>query len=228
MTEIVVHGISFSPYVRAVIMALEIKGVPYRVEAMELRPVPGGLHSDEHLAMHPFGRVPIIDHGNFRLYETQAILRYLDATFPNRPLQSDDPRTIGRMSQAMGVLDCYMFSQVIRPLGAERVVKPRLMGLQPDEAVAAQALAAAETSLAALDRILGDSPFLAGDELTMADVMVAPQIHLIASVPEFRALMAGTRLPAWFERMLSHPSMAATPPPAELGLPESLRALEAA
>ncbi len=228
MTEIVVHGISFSPYVRSVIMALEIKGLPYRMQPVELGPQPGGLGSAEHRQLHPFGRVPILDEGGFRIFETQAILRYLDARFPQTPLQPIDPRALGRMSQAIGILDCYMFSQSIRPIGAERVVKPALMGMASDEAVVAEALPATATCLAALERVLGTDPFLAGETLSMADLMIAPQLHLLSPVPEVRAMLEGTRLRTWFERMLAHPAMAATQPPAELGLPLSLRELEAA
>ncbi len=228
MTEIVVHGIPFSPYVRSVIMALQIKGLPYRVQDVPLGPAPGGLGSVEHLQLHPFGRVPILDEGGFRIFETQAILRYLDARHPQTPLQPSDPQALGRMSQAMGILDCYMFTQSIRPIGAERVVKPGLMGLASDEAVVAQALPATATCVAALEAVLGADPFLAGDELSMADLMIAPQLHLLSPVPEVRAILDGSRLGAWLERMLAHPAMAATQPPAALGLPTSLRELQAA
>ncbi len=228
MTEIVVHGIAFSPYVRSVIMALQIKGVPYRVQLIELGAMPGGLGSAEHRQLHPFGRVPILDDGGFRIFETQAILRYLDARFPQAPLQPTEPQALGRMCQAIGILDCYMFSQSIRPIGAERVVKPALMGAAPDEAVVAGALPATAICISALERVLGSDPFLAGEALSMADLMIAPQLHLLSPVPEVRAMLEGTRLLAWFERMLAHPAMAATPPPAELGLPVSLRQLQAA
>lgn len=227
MTNIVVHGISFSPYVRSVSMVLEIKGLSYRHQPIDLRPVPGGLGSDEHRALHPFGRVPILDDGGFRIYETQAILRYLDARYPETPLQPTDPRALGRMSQAMGVLDCYMFTQSIRPIGAERVVRPMLMGLAPDEAIVAGALPATQTCVTALDRILGDDEFLAGEALSLADLLLAPQFHLLTPAPEFCAMIAGTRLSPWLERMLAHPSMVATPAK-ELNLPTSLRRREAA
>jgi len=228
MTEIVVHGIPFSPYVRSVIMALEIKAVPHRMQPIELRPVAGGLGSAEHLQLHPFGRVPILDDGGFRIYETQAILRYLDARYPQSPLQPTDPQAIGRMSQAMGILDCYMFTQSIRPIGAQRVVGPALMGAASDEAVVAEALPATELCLTALDRVLADDRFLAGEALSMADLMIAPQLHLISPAPEVRSMLNGTRLLSWFERMLAHPSMIATPPPAEFKLPRSLFDLKAA
>jgi len=227
MSEIIIHGISFSPYVRSVAMALEIKGVPYRHQRLELRPVAGGLGSPEHLKLHPFGRVPVLDHGDFRIYETQAILRYLDARFPEPLLQPAEPRALGRMSQAMGIHDCYLFTQSVRPIGAQRVVRPALMGLAPDETVVAEALPATQVCLTALDRVLGKNPFFAGDALSLADLLLAPQLHMLSGVPEVRAMLEGTGLFDWLERMMEHPSMVATFP-VELNLPSSLRALEAA
>ena len=228
MTDVTVHGISFSPYVRSVIMALQIKSVPYQVRPVELGVAPDALGSEEHRQLHPFGRVPVLDDGGFRIYETQAILRYLEARFPQSPLQPTTPQAIGRMSQAIGILDCYMFAQAIRPIGAQRVVLPRLMGVASDEAIVAEALPSAQACLIALDRLLRDKPFLAGDALSMADIMLAPQLHLVTPVPEIIAMLERTNLFAWLDRMLAHPSMVATMPPAELMLPSSLRALEAA
>jgi glutathione S-transferase len=227
MTNIILHSLSFSPYVRSVAMALDIKGIPYRNHPFALGPVADALGSPEHLKLHPFGRVPILDDDGFRIYETQAILRYLDARYPQLPLQPSEPQAIGRMSQAIGILDCYMFTQSIRPIGAQRVVRPALMGLAPDEAVVAEALPATQTCLTALDRILGDNEFLAGDTLSLADLMLAPQFHLLTPAPEFRAMLEGTCLGSWFERMLAHPAMVATPVTA-LNLPNSLRSLDAA
>jgi glutathione S-transferase len=78
MTEIKVHSIPGSPYGRAVLIAPEEKRAPYRLVAVP----PKSLRSPEHLARHPFGRIPVLEHGHFRLYETQASLRYIDRTLP--------------------------------------------------------------------------------------------------------------------------------------------------
>ena len=76
---------------------LEEKGAAYRLVPV----APGTFRTPEHLARHPFGRVPVLDHGGFRLYETQAILRYLDRVLPMPALTPADPKAAGRMDQLM-------------------------------------------------------------------------------------------------------------------------------
>ena len=75
MSEVIVYGVPGSPYVRAALLGFEEKGAPYRLHALGL----GEEKTPAHLVRHPFGRVPTIDHDGFALYETQAIIRYVDA-----------------------------------------------------------------------------------------------------------------------------------------------------
>jgi glutathione S-transferase len=118
MSDIVIYGVHGSPFVRAVQMGLEEKGAPYRVQALGL----GESKSKEYLERHPFGRVPAVDHGDFRLYETQAILRYFDAVFAEPALQPREPRAIARMNQIIGINDWYFFPKVAAVIVFQRIV----------------------------------------------------------------------------------------------------------
>ena len=70
-SEFVVHSVPGSPFGRSVLATLEEKGAPYRLAPV----VPGTHRSEPHISRHPFGRVPVLEHDGFMLYETQAILR---------------------------------------------------------------------------------------------------------------------------------------------------------
>jgi glutathione S-transferase len=209
MSEIVVHGVHGSPFVRAVFATLEEKGRPYRLRAMG----PGEAKSPGYLKLHPFGRVPAFEHDGFQLYETQAILRYIDAVFPEPALQPGDPKAAARMNQIIGINDWYLFPEIARIIVFQRIVGPALMGLTPDEAVIAAAAPRVPTCIGELDRLLGDQPFLAGDQLSLADLLLAPQLDYMAATPEGRSAMQGTALVAWLGRMNARPSMQATLPP---------------
>jgi len=212
MSDIVVYGVPGSPFVRAVQMGLEEKGVAYRVEVVG----PHEIKSAAHLARHPFGRVPAFAHGDFRLYETQAILRYLDQVFPEPALVPSDPRAAARMNQIIGINDWYFFPQAAAPIVFQRVVGPALLGMPTDEAVVAAAVPTARTCIAELDRLLGEQRYLAGDQLSIADIMLAPQIDFLAATPEGKRLIEGTRLKAWLARMNARASMVATERPEPL------------
>jgi glutathione S-transferase len=212
MSDIVVYGVPGSPFVRAVQMGLEEKGVAYRVEVVG----PHEIKGEAHLARHPFGRVPAVAHGDFRLYETQAILRYLDQVFPEPALVPSDPRAAARMNQIIGINDWYFFPKAAAPIVFQRVVGPALLGMATDEAVVAAAVPMAHTCLAELDRLLGEQRYLAGDALSIADIMLAPQIDFLSATPEGKRLLEGTRLKAWLARMNARASMVATARPEPL------------
>jgi glutathione S-transferase len=178
--------------------------------------LPGTLRVGEHAKRHPFGRVPVIDHGDYRLYETQAILRYLDAAFPEPSLQPDEPRASGRMAQIIGINDWYFFPKVAAVIVFNRIVGPVLMGKTPDEAAIADAMPMAQTCIDELGRLLGNQTFLVGDRVSLADLMLAPQLDFFQATREGRRLLDGTVLADWLCRMNQRPSMLRTQRPENL------------
>ena len=207
MSDYVVHLIPGSPFARAVLATLEEKGAPYRAAPV----MPGALRSPQHLGRHPFGRVPVLEHGKFRLYETQAILRYLDRVLPEPALTPADPQSAARMDQVMNVNDWYLFHGVANVIAFQRVVGPRLMGLTPDEAAIAAAIPKARTVFDELARLLGAQAFCAGESLTLADLLLAPQLDFLQQTPEWESLTAAhVNLRQWLARMQSRASLRAT------------------
>jgi glutathione S-transferase len=207
MSEFTVHSIPGSPFGRAVLAALEEKGASWRLSPV----APGTFRSPEHLARHPFGRVPVLEHNGYSLYETQAILRYLDRVLPTPALTPADPMRAARMDQAMNVNDWYLFQGVGNVIGFHRVVGPRVMGLKPDEAAIEAVMPKARTVFAELARLLGEQPYFAGEAVSLADLLVAPQIEFFTQTPEWAVLGAPhANLVAWLARMEARPSMKAT------------------
>ena len=207
MSEFIVHAIPGSPFGRAVLTTLEEKGASWRLSPV----APGTLRSPEHLARHPFGRVPVLEHDGFLLYETQAILRYLDRMLPNPALTPADPRRAARMDQVMNVNDWYLFQGVANVIVFHRVVGPRVMGLTPDEAAIEAAMPKARAVFAELARLLGEQSYFAGDTMSLADLHVAPQIGFFTETPEWAVLGAPHKnLVAWLARMEGRPSLKAT------------------
>lgn len=207
MNELVVHSIPGSPYGRAVLIALEEKAAAYRFAPV----APGTLRTPAHRARHPFGRVPVLEHGGFRLYETQAILRYLDRVLPGAALTPDAPRAAARMDQMMNVNDWYVFQGVGNVIGFQRIIAPRLLGRAPDEAAISAALPRARELFAELALQLGGEPYFAGASFTLADVLLAPQLDFLQQTPEWETLAAPhENLRGWLDRVNERVSLTAT------------------
>lgn len=207
MSQFIVHSIPGSPFGRAALATLEEKGASYRFSPV----APGAFRSEPHISRNPFGKVPVLEHDGFVLYETQAILRYLDRVLPTPPLTPDDPRAAARMDQAMNISDWYLFQGVNNVIGFHRVVAPRLMGLAPDESAIAAAMPKAHAVFTELARLLGPQPYFAGTAVTLADMLLAPQFNFLAETPEWAALSAPHRnLIDWLERMNARPCLKAT------------------
>jgi glutathione S-transferase len=204
MTDFTIYGVPGSPYLRSALLGLEEKGAKYHFAAMQF----GANKTPEHLARHPFGRIPVLDHGDFRLYETQAILRYLDEIIPSPSLQPKDARARARMNQLVGINDWYLFPQASAPISFQRIVVP-MLGRTPDEAMIAAAKPNAANCVRAIEALMGDT-YLVGDEVSIADLMLAPHVFYFSITPEGREIMQGGRLQRWIERMQARPSMQRT------------------
>lgn len=207
MTRFVVHSIPGSPFGRAVLAVLHEKHA-----TCVFAPVaPQALKSEPHISRHPFGRIPVLDDGEFRLYETAAILRYLDRVLPTPALTPADPKDAGRMDQAMNISDWYLFQGVGNVIAFQRVVGPKIFGMTPDEAAISAAMPKAHQVFAELSRLLGDQAFIAGDRVSLADFMLAAQLDFFAETPEWKPLTENrANLSEWLGRMNARPSMAAT------------------
>jgi glutathione S-transferase len=207
MSNFVLHTIPGSPYGRSVLLALEEKGARYTIKPVK----PGTTKIEPYISLQPFGRIPVFEHDGFTLYETQAILRYLDRIVPSPALTPAEIKAAARMDQLLNICDWYLFQGVNNVIGFQRVIKPRLMGLPADEAAVAAAMPNAHVVFKELSRLLGSQSYFAGETASLADIHIAPQLDFLAETPEWATLTASaTNLVAWLARMKERPSMQAT------------------
>lgn len=202
MSETIVYGFPRSTFVNIVRLVLTHKDVAYRFE--DLEPVMG---RSEHLALHPFNRVPIFRHGDFTVYETRAIVGYIDEVFAGARLTPENPHARARMNQWIGVVDSYVYPYMIYHVTHERLVFPEL-GIASDEKVVAHALPKVENALVAIERELADGrDYLLGPELSIADFYLLPSTFAFSLTEEGKAMYP--KYPGfcrWRERMESLPT----------------------
>ncbi len=209
MAKPTLYGPGYSTYARAARLALEEKGVDY--DLVEIDFIAGGM-PDEHLARHPFAKVPALEHGGLMLYETAAIERYIDEAFDGPSLQPSDPAGRARMTQIISVIDSYTYPCTVGDLVIQRLVQPMLGGTA-DESIVEAALPAVDKSMAELERLLADQEYLTGSALSLADLHLAPIFEYFVNTPESNGIMKDKpALNAWWQRMQARESMTTTQP----------------
>jgi glutathione S-transferase len=203
MSDPIVYGFPRSTFVHIVRLVLIHKEVPYTFR--DLEPEMG---KPTHLALHPFNRVPILQHNDFTLYETSAIVAYLDDTFEKPRLQPNSTRERARMNQWISSVNSYYYPYMVYHVTHERLVFPQL-GIPSDEKVVAHALPKIELGLQVMERQLAHgNEHLLGSELTLADFFILPSTYAFGLTEEGKAMYP--KYPAfcrWRERMESLPTV---------------------
>jgi len=197
-----IHHHPFSTYSRRVRIALLEKKIPH--ELVEIDMVARQHRSPEYLALNPYGRVPTLEEDGFVLYESTAILEYLELTRPDPPLVPADPR--GRALVGMHVKLCDI--QLARQSGTIIFPKRFLPKDRWDEKVMAQAKSEIEKHLDIVATQLGTKQYMVADRYSLVEVCYTPFV-------QFLPLMEVTPPPAvaaWIERMLSRDSAVQTKP----------------
>ena len=185
MSDPIVYGFPRSTFVNIVRLVLTHKEVPYTFH--DLEPEMG---KPSHLALHPFNRVPILRHDDFTVYETSAIVGYLEDAFPKPALQPKSVSDRARMNQWISSVNSYYYPYMIYHVSHERNVFPEL-GIPSDEKVVAHALPKIEVGLHVLESELAhDKDYLLGSELTLADFYLLPCTYSFSFAPEAKAMYA--------------------------------------
>lgn len=202
MSDVTIYGMPQSTYVRSCRMTCLEKGIGYDLE-------PCAPHSEEMLALNPTGRMPAFRHGDLVLQESSAIARYLDETFPGPKLQPDDIASRTQMNLWMSLIADSFYQVMIRDLAL-----PRFGITEASEEAIGQAATTLAAQLKRTDEILQQRRYLAGDELTLADLFLVPILFWVEMTPEGKAVMPNyPALGRWYQAIAERPSFKDTVPP---------------
>lgn len=107
---ITVYGAPYSVYVRIVRLQLLTKGIDYKLESVD---VFDQSPSDKQLVKSLFGKIPLLRDGDFELYETGAITRYINDRFPEPPMMPDSAQLHARANQVISIIDNYGYPSLV-------------------------------------------------------------------------------------------------------------------
>jgi glutathione S-transferase len=206
MAIVEIFGLAPSTYVRAVRMVCEEKSIPYELK-------PAAPHSPEICAIHPFGKMPAMRHGDIELCESKAIATYLDATFPGPRLIPSEPLARAREEQWVSLVNTKLDQTLVRTY-LFAYIFPKGEGGVPDRKAIDEIAPDVRNQIGILDRALSRSPYLAGNEFTYADINLMPILFYVQKFPEGGAAFAeAVHLSRYYERNAARPSFANTAPP---------------
>jgi glutathione S-transferase len=191
-----------STYSRRVRIALIEKALTARM--IEVDMAARAHRAPEYLKINPYGRVPTLVEDDFVLYESTAILEYLENTHQEKPLIPPDARGCALIAMHMKLCDI----QLARQTGTIIFPKRFLPKDKWDEKAMAQAKSEIEKHLAILETQLAGKEWMVGDRYSLVEVCYTPFV-------EFLGLMEVKPPPgvaAWVGRMLERPSAKETKP----------------
>jgi glutathione S-transferase len=210
-TDVILYGPGYSTYTRTARLALEEKGVSYRlVEVDFLR---GAAKTPEHLSRHPFGKVPVLEHGDLKFYETAAITDYIDNAFPGPPLQPKDARARARMLQVIGITVSYLYVPLVGQILVERLIKP-VLGKATDPTIIESSMRRLRKGLGVLEQLVEGPSFMIASSVSLADLYLLPMWAYFLQTPEGEAIAPTLpRLANWWAAMSERPSVVSTNAP---------------
>lgn len=198
MADIAFHSMADSAYLWTVMHVADEKGISHELVNLNYC-------SPEHLALHPFGKMPILQHGDFYLYESLAIAAYLDRAFEGPQLTPATPKEVAEVYRWISIVNAYVFP-VMNRFTKERLVRPRWGGTG-DKDFIASAQEPLNKQVQLIHRAASAGGFLAGKKLTLADSFLLPHLLFFALSPEGEALLRQAPAAAdWLERMKARPS----------------------
>lgn len=205
MTDLIIHGPPQSSYTRTARMIAIEKGLAYRLE-------PVALKSPAHLAQHPWGRVPILNHGAVEVIETAAIAVYLDAIGTGPSLVPTEPVRRADNQKWISVINCYAYSTLVTTY-LFHYIFPKTADKQPD-----RALIERDAPAMARDLRLFEAGFrgewLTGPTLALADLFLAPILAYLTMFPESQAVIeTAPNLRRFLAAIQQRPSFKETVPP---------------
>lgn len=208
MTIITLWGFDGSTYVRTVKMMFVEKGFS-DYEQVPLNVLEGEPQQPEHLKRHPFGKVPVLDHGDVRILETAAIGRYLNDVLPGRSLIPATPLDRARMDMIVGIIDSYGYAALLGGVSAYHLF-PDFVGGKND-AARNEGIENGRKVLALAMQTRGSSDFIAGD-LSLADLFLAPIVAYVALTPDADAIFDIEGFADWWTRIQALDSFRTTAP----------------
>ena len=204
----VLYGFNGSTYVRTVRTVLAKKSIAY--DQVPVNVLAGETRQPEHLARHPFGKVPVLDIDGLRLRETEAICRYLDDRTPEPSVVPAGAKDRAYMTEVISMIGSYGYGAMLGGVAAYHLF-PDFVGGKNEEA-RTQGLEDAKKLLTLIMEIKGDRPWIAGEQPSIADYLLGPLMFYLSLTPDMGEVLGVAGLEDWWNRLSADEHFVQTEP----------------
>ena len=198
-----IFGNPMSTCTRKVLMALGEKQAKFELVTLDF--MKGEHKAPANMARQPFGQMPSLEDGDFKLFESRAMIRYIDETLPGQALCPKDAKTRAHMNQWMSV-ESEDFTPHLMTVVSQEMFVP-MQGGKPDTVKVEEAKKKLAPALAVLDKHLSSSgPHLVGDAFTLADLSYMPYVEYGMKTSAKDMLLGSPHIAAWWKRISERPT----------------------
>lgn len=164
-------------------------------ERMDVGGAFGGLDTPEYRALNPHGLIPVLEDGDCVIWESNAIVRYLAATYGTGSFYATDPATRAKADQWMDYLSTTFYPDFIAVfLGLVRTAPSKR-----DNAAVEARVERTNKRMKTIDDQLAGKKYLCGDELTMGDIPLGTMLYRYFTLEIERPGLPNVE--AWYERL---------------------------
>jgi len=201
---ITVYGHPASTCTRKVLAVLNEKEEKYDLVLVDV--MGGGQKAPEHVARQPYGQIPVIDDGDFRLFESRAIIRYLAEKFANKgpELIPKDPKAKAVMEQQISVETSNLTPSAMK-LVYQEVFNP-MKKLPTDPKLVEEALAALTKTLEVYEKFLSQYKYAGGNTFTLADICNMPYFEYLQGTSAKAVIAKFPHVQAWWDNVSARPA----------------------
>lgn len=197
-----IYGHPISTCTRKVLAVLAERNANFEFGTVNL--MTGDHKSAEHMARQPFGQIPVLEEGDFRLYESRAIIRYLDEVLPGHKLTPGDAKGRAIMEQWISV-EASNFTPHAMKIIYEDLFK-KMQGAPSDSTLVQAGITGVSKALDIMNSRLGESAYLAGSDYTLADICYMPYIEYLFACGHGDLITSRANVAAWWNRISTRPA----------------------
>jgi glutathione S-transferase len=199
-----IYGETMSNFVRTVMLVCEYKAIPYTY-GFNLDEQKVAFKSEQHIALHPYGKIPVLIDQDFALAETSSICRYLDNNFIGAKVQFQHAKQAAYHDAFCAIASIDIDKAILRDFLVEFAFPKGANGTVRMDVVKA-AIPGVHNALTVIDNELASNNMVInGDQFSIADALLAPMLHYINTVTgDFKILEAHPQVQAYLTKLLTH------------------------